>query len=119
MKIINCTGENDVNWLIAKPVNFSLGLLNCDFLFSCDSAWAVCWVGLQAVFDETKQEVTIKQPQREILRLAHSSEKHVHSWFHFAAVTLQCNYTTSLLSVYLVIDITTGVVTFAFIDFCP
>ena len=42
-----------------------------------------------------------------------------HSWFHFAAVTLHCNYSTFLLSVYLVIDITTGVVTFAFIDFCP
>ena len=55
--------------MMIKPVNFSLGLLKRHFLFSCDSTLAVCCVGRQAVFDATKQEVKIKQQQREILRL--------------------------------------------------
>ena len=30
--------KNTVKGCVIKPVNFSLGLLNCHFLFSCDTA---------------------------------------------------------------------------------
>ena len=51
--------------------NFTFGFRNCHFRFNFDTAWTVCSAGRQAVLEATKQVVTIKRPQREILRLGH------------------------------------------------
>ena len=38
---------------------FSYRFRKCYFLFSCDTAWAVCPTGLQVVFNASKEEVTL------------------------------------------------------------
>ena len=56
--------------LMSKPVNCSFKLRKCHFLFSCNTALALCSASRPTVFNATKQEATLLQPEGVIYRHA-------------------------------------------------